>query len=94
MMSGIYIETLEDGTIPLESVTAHFPGTTTIKYKSASGTGYGNPTLNILPYSRIQYSISRLCGVKSMIHPPAEGWDASHLYTAVNSADTEMKVYH
>ena len=39
MMSGIYIETLEDGTIPLESVTAHFPGTKTIKYKSASGTG-------------------------------------------------------
>jgi len=36
----VEIETEEDGTILLESVVAHFPGTTTIKYKSPSGTGY------------------------------------------------------
>ena len=35
----VEIETEEDGTILLESVVAHFPGTTTIKYKSPSGTG-------------------------------------------------------
>ena len=33
------IGTYEDGTITLESVAAHFPGTTTLKYRSPSGTG-------------------------------------------------------
>jgi len=36
----VEIETEEDGTISLESVAAHFPGTTTMKYKNPSGTGY------------------------------------------------------
>lgn len=39
LIKKVEIETEEDGTILLESVVAHFPGTTTIKYKSPSGTG-------------------------------------------------------
>jgi len=36
----IEIETEEDGSFPLESVTAHFPGTTTLKYKAPSSTAW------------------------------------------------------
>lgn len=36
----IEIETDEDGTFPLESITAHFPGTTTLKYKVPSSTAW------------------------------------------------------
>ena len=35
----VEIETEEDGSLPLSSVEAHFPGTTTLKYKARVSAG-------------------------------------------------------
>jgi len=36
----VEIETEEDGSLPLGSVSAHFPGATTLKYRAPGGTAY------------------------------------------------------
>merc|ERR1719228_1168505 len=36
----VEIETEDDLTLPLASVVAHFPGTTTLKYRAPGGTAY------------------------------------------------------
>ena len=62
------IETEEDGSLPLSSVEAHFPGTTTLKYKAKVSTGHYREKKAFWTLSAFEH-IFRLYGFPKLSSP-------------------------
>ena len=87
----VEIETDDDGTMPLSSIIAHFPGTTTLKFRAPVKIP---PSPTYLPECFPCFMMTSSSqggtayrGVKmkeDILIPPTGGWSAATMYIAVN----------